>query len=295
MHQTSYSHEHELDEHDFLGCCLNCRRSLEIIKPHVLGFYERIKGHTATTLAALSQDELYRKYQLLDDIAQLDIGDSLGELILTDPEIAGVLPVVRSYYAAFFSLHELYQVRRMLASEDPRRVLESYPLYPRYQVLAATQGKALNLSSDDTLAFVGCGALPISLIALQRLLNVRSVGLDVDPQAVSLARKCVDHLGLRNEITIVEGDESQLAGLSFTAVLVAALAEPKARIFRTLRRVLRDRGPVPVVYRTYTGIRAVLYQPVLAEDIEGFTVVGRIEPTGQVNNTQVVLELNDHV
>jgi len=291
MHDAAYSHRHELDEHDFLGCCLNCRRSLEIIKPHVLGFYERIKEHTPATLANLPPEELYRKYQVLDDIAQLDVGDRLGELILTDGDIQGVLPAVRSYYAAFFNLHEAHLARELLAADDPLVLLQSYPLYSRYEVLVRTQGEALDLSPEDCLAFVGCGPLPLTLILMNRLFGTRCIGLESDAAAVALASECIGRMDLGRKVSIVHGDHSRLGELQWDVVLVAALAEPKSAIFQTLRPILKNRGRAPVVYRTYTGIRAVLYYPVKAEDIEGYRILRQIPPTQKVNNTLVFLEL----
>jgi len=295
MHDVDYRHEHELEEHDFLGCCLNCRRSLEIIKPHLLEFHASIREHTPDTLTRLSQHDLFRKYQVLDDLVHLDIGDRLGELILTDPQIAAVLPAVRSYYATFFSLHEAHLAKELFEADDPWARLASYPLYPRYETLVRKQADALNLSGDDHLAFVGCGALPLSLILAARLFGVRSTGIDTDRTAIDLARQCIERLDLADRVSVIEGDESCLARLPATAVLVAALAEPKSRVFRTIRTILRTQDPVPVVCRTYTGIRAVLYRPVSAEDIEGFTVTDEIAPSEGVNNTLIFLEVERDV
>ena len=290
MHDINYAHQHVLDEHDFLGCCLNCRRSLMIIKPHVLGFYESIKKYTAETLAALPPSELYRLYQVLDDVAHLEVGDRLGEMILTDPEISRALPAIRSYYAAFFKIHETDLAREILKAASPWNVLESSPLYSRYKALVKNQVKAVHMSHNTVLAFIGCGPVPLSLILINRFYGVRSIGLDTDAEAVNLAGRCVEHLGLEDGISIVPGDESRLWELQANAILVAALAEPKSRIFADLLAIEKKKGTVPVIYRTYTGMRAVLYRPVQPGDIKGFKIVRQIEPTGRVNNTLVLLE-----
>ena len=174
MHDFNFEHKHELEEHDFLGCCKNCRHSLEIIKPHILSFYERIKHHTPATLAKLSPEELYRLYQLLDDVAHLEVGDHLGELILTDIDIQRVLPAIRSYYATFFSLHEVHVAEELLEANDPWETLESFPLYPRYQALIRNQVEDLKLPPEKPVAFIGCGPLPLSLILLNRLYGTES-------------------------------------------------------------------------------------------------------------------------
>jgi hypothetical protein len=48
---------------------------------------------------------------------------------------------------------------------------------------------------------------------------------------------------------------------------------------------------VPVIYRTYTGMRAVLYAPVTDADVAGFRTVKKVFPTGRVNNTTIFAEL----
>jgi len=113
-------------------------------------------------------------------------------------------------------------------------------------------------------------------------------------QTVNLSKKVIKCLGLEKEIEIIHGDESRLKGLDWNMVLVAALAEPKARIFQTLRKVLKEQKRyVPVIFRTYTGMRAVLYEPVQISDIQGFTIVKKILPAGRVNNTTVFVELDE--
>lgn len=95
MHDINYFHDHELKEHDFPGCCRDCRHSLDIIKPHILAFAERIQAYSREMLQKLPPDELYRLYQLLDDLAHLEVGAHLAGLILAEDEIKAVSPVIR--------------------------------------------------------------------------------------------------------------------------------------------------------------------------------------------------------
>ena len=46
-----------------------------------------------------------------------------------------------------------------------------------------------------------------------------------------------------------------------------------------------------MIFRTYTGMREVLYEPVKEEDISGFNITRQILPTGRVNNATVFTEL----
>lgn len=293
MHDINYSHDHELDEHDFLGCCKDCRTSVDIIKPHIMSFAKKIKNYTREMLEALSPDDLYRLYQILDDLAHMEAGVHLAGLILEEPDIHRELPVIRSYYSTFFNIHEAHLAEELLKSDTPWQTLKSFPLYPRYETLIKKQTEAMYVSRDTRLAFIGSGAVPMSLILISHLYGVRSVGLDSSFETVELSKKVIRCLGLEKEIEIIHGDDSSLKELEWNVVLVAALAEPKAQIFQSIRRILKESRQAYVIFRTYTGMRTVLYEPVQSDDIRGFKVVKEIPPTGRVNNTTVFAELDE--
>jgi len=292
MHDINYFHEHELKGHDFLGCCRDCQNSLNIIKPHILAFAERIRKYTREMLELLAPDELYRLYQLLDDLAHLGVGDHLAGLILEEADIKAVLPLIRSYYAAFFSIHEMHLARQLVASQDPWKTIRAFPLYPRYESLVRTQMETVTDLPSRRLVFIGCGPVPMSLILMNRFYQARSLGLEASQACVDAAKEVIRSLGMERDIEIVHGDDFLLQDLEWNSVLVAALAEPKGRIFRHLRDILTEKGDhIPVIYRTYTGMRAVLYAPVTEEDVTGFRTVKKVLPMGRVNNTTVFVEL----
>jgi len=295
VHDVNYRHEHELKKHDFLGCCKDCQHSLEIIKPHIMAFAERIGHYDDKALKALGPDDLYRLFLLLDDLAHMDAGPHLAGLILDEPEIRSVLPRIRAYYNTFFSIHEVHLAEKLLESPSPRETLKSFPLYPRYEALVKNQIELNRIDSGSRLVFIGCGPVPSSLILLNHLADVRCVGLDVSEDAVNWSRKVVGSLGLEKEIEIVHGDETLLREFDWDMVLVAAMADPKARIFNNLRMIMREKRKTDtlVFFRTYTGMRAILHEPVTEEEIEGFRIVKTFYPTGRVNNTIVAAKLNE--
>ncbi|RLB84705.1 MAG: nicotianamine synthase [Deltaproteobacteria bacterium] len=294
MHDINFTHEHELKEHDFLGCCKDCQASLDIIKPHIMGFAKRIKKYTPKMLAALKPADLYRLYQLIDDLAHMETGAHLAGLILDEADIRRELPVIRSYYSAFFNIHEKHLAEELCKSKEPWDTLKSFPFYPRYEALVRNQIEAVHPAPGSRLAFIGCGSVPMTLILMSRLYGIRSIGLDNSAKTVNLSKKVIQCLGLEKQIEIIQGDESGLQDSDWDLALVAALAEPKARIFQTLRKILKERKElIPVIFRTYTGMRAVLYKPVQPEDIQGFSIVKQILPTGRVNNTTVFAELDE--
>ena len=245
-------------------------------------------------MKALSPDDLYRLFLLLDDVAHMEAGEHLAGLILDEPEIQGVLPVIRAYYNTFFSIHEVHLAERLLKSSNPWETFSRFPLYPRYEALIKNQMEVNHIEIGSRLAFIGCGPVPSSLILLNRLARIRSVGVDTSKNAVALAQQVIQHFGLQKEINIVHGDETLLQQLlDWDMVLVAAMADPKERIFRNLHLIMQESGKTDtlVLYRTYTGMRAILHVPVKADEIKGFCVVKTIYPMGRVNNTIVVAKL----
>ena len=111
--------------------------------------------------------------------------------------------------------------------------------------------------------------------------------MEIIPEVAELSRKVIKKLGLESEIEVVQGDETALKDIDYTVVMVAALAEPKERVFANLWDIVDT--VTPVLYRTYTGMRAILYSPVTERATRGFHKEVMILPTGKVNNTSVLI------
>ena len=126
----------------------------------------------------------------------MDAGEHLAGLILDEPEIRGELPIIRAYYNTFFSIHEVHLAAQLLEASDPWKTLRSFPLYPRYEALVRNQIELNRIDSGSRLAFIGCGPVPSSLIILNRLAGIRSVGLEINENAVALSQLVIRRLGL---------------------------------------------------------------------------------------------------
>ena len=226
MHIFPFSHEHTLTEQDFVHCCRDCERSYNLVSERLRDFHTRISSYSREELRRLSRQEIYRLYLMLDDIAHLECGHNLADRILASRNIQAMLPDIRWYYNTFFEVHETCLVQEVLAADDPWQPLRVFGLYPRYEALIRTQMEQLVLPRPKKLAFVGCGPLPLSLILLNRLYGISSVGLDIDPKAVTLAGQCLERLGLKQGISVIQGTEETLAELDWDAGVGAALAEP---------------------------------------------------------------------
>ena len=119
------------------------------------------------------------------------------------------------------------------------------------------------------------------------LFGCKCIGIEQQEDVAELSRKLLKKLGLENDIEIVVGDETTIQNLEYDILMVAALAEPKDRVFTNIWEYVDEN--TPVIYRTYTGMRAILYSPVLDKDTRGFHKEVMLLPTGNTNNPSVLI------
>jgi protein-L-isoaspartate O-methyltransferase len=137
------------------------------------------------------------------------------------------------------------------------------------------------------MVVIGGGSVPLTSMLLSKFFGVRGICIEVEPEIAKLSTLVLDKLDLSSEIGVVCGDETALSRLEYDAVMVAAAAEPKRRVFKNLRRLVVPE--TKILYRTYSGMRAIQYAPVLKEDLVGFQQLDRVLPVGKVNNTSVLI------
>ena len=101
------------------------------------------------------------------------------------------------------------------------------------------------------------------------------------PTVISKYNRALDKL--RKELE----NEKTIADLDYDILMIAAFAEPKDRVFANVWDVVDEK--TPVLYRTYTGMRAILYSPVTEKDTRGFHQEVMLLPRGKTNNTSVLI------
>lgn len=207
--------------------------------------------------------------------------------ILDDEKMNEALKLIRKFYTKLGSRLETENALEILKSDDPWATLESFHFYNRYQGLLKNENQLVKFTPEQKVVFIGGGPLPLTLILLNKIFNARGVSIEILPEVAELSRQVIKKLGLESQIEVVEGDEASLKDLDYTVVMVAALAEPKERVFANLWDIVDT--VTPVIYRTYTGMRAILYSPVTERATRGFHKEVMILPTGKVNNTSVLI------
>ena len=207
-------------------------------------------------------------------------------------------------FADIIRFRNLYTVKletehanEVLANESPWDVLEQFPFYGNYLKLVRTEYEGLGLKPGDTVAFLGSGPLPLTLIVFFRKYGVKSIGIEQVSTRANLSRRLIEKLGLSEDIIIVNGNHFSLDGKDFganldsgvRALMVAAQAESKKEIFEHLLKVMPLGSRISC--RIYEkGLRKLLNGNCLLDLPEGFEEQMRVHPEPPVYNTVVFLE-----
>ena len=178
--------------------------------------------------------ELYELFTKLDALGHLDVDNEMCEYILQDPVIQSLLPIIHFSYSSFFSVHETHLAQKILNYENPWKMLQSFPMYPKYENLINVHLQ--NSLKIEVLAFIGCGPIPVTLLLFSKLYGIPCIGIDKDPEAAALAKKCVKHFGFEKIISIICVNETSLSKVEWNSVLIAGLAEAKSRIFQNVHK-----------------------------------------------------------
>ncbi|WP_321421154.1 nicotianamine synthase family protein [uncultured Methanobacterium sp.] len=247
-----------------------------------------LKGYGDYTVDEMPLDEIIPLLDSVEEIAHdQEIDFDSAKHILDDEKMNEALQLIRKFYVGLGARLETENARSILKSDDPWKTLESFHFYQRYQGLLRNENQLVKFTSEQKVVFIGGGPLPLTLILLNKIFKARCVSVEVLPEVAELSRKVIEKLGLESEIEVVLGDETSLRNIDYTVVMVAALAEPKERVFANVWEAVDT--VTPVLYRTYTGMRAILYSPVTEKATRGFHKEVMILPTGKVNNTSVLI------
>ena len=207
--------------------------------------------------------------------------------ILDDEKMNRALKLIRKFYVYVGARLEMENALKILNSDNPREVLDSFHFYDRYIGLINNESKLAKFNEEKTFLFLGSGPLPLTLIMFNEVFGCKCIVIEQQEEVAQLSRKVLKKLNLDDDIKIVIGNENTIADLDYDILMVAAFAEPKERVFSNIWDVVSEK--TPVLYRTYTGMRAILYSPVTEKDTRGFHKEVMLLPTGNTNNTSVLI------
>ncbi|MCF0226133.1 MAG: methyltransferase [Methanobrevibacter sp.] len=241
--------------------------------------------------SALDDVNIEEIIKLLDDVEIIAHDNTIdfdsAKHILDDEKMNKALKLIRKFYVYIGARLETENAMKILESDDPKAALDSFHFYDRYIGLINNESQLAKFNSKKTFVFIGSGPLPLTLIMFNKVFGCKCIGIEVQETVAELSREVLKKLGLEDEIKIVVGDEKAIKDIEYDILMVAALAEPKERVFSNIWEYVDKK--TPVIYRTYTGMRAILYSPVIEKDTRGFHKEVMVLPTGNTNNTSVLI------
>lgn len=91
-----------------------------------------------------------------------------------------------------------------------------------------------NLSQSKNILHIGCGAYPITAIALSKENGCKVTGIDVSAKAVRRAENVVRWKKLDNRIKIRQGDGTNFQISGFDTIIISSCSIPKFKILKHL-------------------------------------------------------------
>ena len=242
-------------------------------------------------LSSLNDVDLDEITKLLDEIEVIAHDETIdfdsAKHILDDEKMNNALKLIRKFYLYIGARLETSNAREIIESDNPKATLDTFHFYERYQGLLTNESKLAHWHDDKTFVFVGSGPLPLTLILFREKFGCRCIGIEIQEEVAELSREVIRKLGHDDGIEILVGDETLLKDIDFDILMVAAFAEPKERVFSNVWEIVDEKTPVLV--RTYSGMRAILYAPLTDTILRGFHKEIMLLPIGNSNNTSVLL------
>ena len=254
--------------------------------PKIEEIAEKLEDYGVDSLddiSSLNNVDLDEITKLLDEIEVIAHDETIdfdsAKHILDDEKM--------NFYLYIGARLESSNALEIIESDDPQATLDTFHFYERYEGLLTNESKLAHWHEDKTFVFVGSGPLPLTLILFRQKFGCKCIGIEIQEDVAELSRKVIEKLGLDDGIEIIVGDETSLRDIDFDILMVAAFAEPKDRVFSNVWEIVDEKTPVLV--RTYSGMRAILYAPLTDTILRGFHKEIMLLPIGNSNNTSVLL------
>ena len=257
----------------------------------IAGKLEKYGVDNLEDLSSLNDVDIDEILELLAEIEVIAHDDTIdfdsAKHILDDEKMNKALNLIRKFYLYIGARLETENAKEIINSDDPLKTLDKFHFYERYEGLLANESRLAHFHDDKTFVFVGSGPLPLTLILFRQKFGCKCIGIEIQEDIAELSRKVIDKLGLSDGIEIVVGDEKTIKDLDYDILMVAAFAEPKDRVFSNVWELIDEKTPLLV--RTYSGMRAILYAPLTDTILRGFHKEVMLLPIGNTNNTSVLL------
>ena len=106
--------------------------------------------------------------------------------------------------------------------------------------------EASNISNEDKVLHIGCGAYPLTEIILARTTGAKIVGIDRNPKAIKLANDIVNIKNLQDKIKIDHGNGMNYPLEEFNMIIVSSCTLPLLQVVDYIFKNVKNNSKVIV-------------------------------------------------
>ena len=129
----------------------------------------------------LDNEGLSALTMILDEIEVIahdkEIDFDSAKHILDDEKMNKALQLIRKFYVYIGARLERENAMKILESDNPREVLDSFHFYDRYIGLIENEMQLAKFNEKKTFVFLGSGPLPLTLIMFNMVTGCKCIGI----------------------------------------------------------------------------------------------------------------------
>lgn len=139
-------------------------------------------GNLDDDMDALDDVAIDEVIKILDEVEVIvhdkTIDFDSAKHILDDEKMNRALKLIRKFYVYVGARLEMENALKILNSDNPREVLDSFHFYDRYIGLINNESKLAKFNEEKTFLFLGSGPLPLTLIMFNEVFGCKCIGIE---------------------------------------------------------------------------------------------------------------------
>lgn len=129
------------------------------------------------------------------------------------------------------------------------------------------ESELFDIKKDNNILHIGCGAYPISAIALTRNNGAKVTAIDRSRRAVERAKDTIYRKNLDKRITIEHGDGTEYPIEKFDTIIISGCAIPRINILKHIFDTAKSKSKI-IVREMDSGAKSIIDLISLYQDIE---------------------------
>jgi len=245
----------------------SCLGDLVAMRRSCARFVNKVEQITAEHTRA---SEFSKRTELFQNLKEAARRSGLSDIPLAEGRaLNSRFEALRGMYLTYYQELEYRAARRILAHDLP---IESVFRSNNHSLLERELAQA-KVTDESMVAFVGCGCLPWTAIAIHKSAGAQVTGFDRDPALVELGRKVIERLGYGESVRLQVAEGNSVAYGQFSHIYLAAMCDQKGVISKAIAKGVTQGGKLLI--RSSRSPYQIFYPQADFSHIPEFIPVGR--------------------